>query len=337
MYNLMATIVLDALGGDIGLEINIEGTIDAIKRYKDINVILVGPEEKITELFNKYKFSNTRVKIENATEVIGMEESPTNAVRHKKDSSIIKGMNLIAENKADAFVSAGNSGAIIASAMISLHNLPNILRPAIVTFLPTLTGYCVMLDVGGNVDCKPKNLLQFAIMGSIYVKEIFGIEQPKVGLLSIGKEETKGNELVLETHKLLRKSKLNFIGNIEGGDITLGIADVVICDGFIGNIILKFAEGVGEMLFKLIKQELKQHPIMFMSIPFLWSALKDLRKRIDYTEYGGAPLLGVNGVCLVCHGKSNSKAISKAIYTANEFVNKNINKKISEEMEKIIE
>jgi glycerol-3-phosphate acyltransferase PlsX len=171
-------------------------------------------------------------------------------------------------------------------------------------------------------------------MGSLYVKEMFRIESPLVGLLSIGKEPTKGNELTLQTYKLLKKSKLNFMGNIEGGDIPAGKVDVVVCDGFIGNIILKFGEGAVDMLFKLIKSELKKHPLAFGAIPFLWAALKDLTKKVDYTEYGGAPLLGINGVCIICHGRSNAKAITNALFTAGEFVNKDINSKISSEMGK---
>ncbi|MBU2567965.1 MAG: phosphate acyltransferase, partial [Elusimicrobia bacterium] len=195
-------------------------------------------------------------------------------------------------------------------------------------------GACIILDVGANVDSKPKNLLQFALMGSTYVKDIFGIRSPRVGLLSIGEERNKGNELTLEAYDLISGTDLNFIGNIEGKDIPHGKADVVVCDGFTGNIVLKFGEGVAEMLFKLIKLELKKHPLAFLSIPFLWGALKDLRKRIDYSEYGGAPLLGIDGVCIICHGISNSKAIKNALRAANEFVKKGINKKISGEMEK---
>jgi glycerol-3-phosphate acyltransferase PlsX len=263
-----------------------------------------------------------------------MEDLPAAAVRQKKDSSLVVATRLVAEKKADALVSAGNSGAIIASSLMLMGRLPHTLRPAITSVLPTLTGKCIVIDVGANVDCKPKHLLQFAIMGNIYAEEIFGIKKPRVGLISIGEEKTKGNELTAQTYKLLEKTDLNFVGNIEGRDIPKGKVDVAVCDGFVGNVLLKLAEGIAEMLFKLIKENLKKHPLAFASLPFLWGALKDIRKQVDYTEYGGAPLLGINGVSIICHGVSNSKAIKNAIKVAHDFSQKNINEKISETMKK---
>ncbi len=330
-------IALDAMGGDRGLPVNIEGAVNSVNKF-DIKVILVGNEYQIQSELKKYKIKKPEnISVQNATEIITMEDTPAVAIRQKKDSSIVVGTKLVANKKADAFVSAGNSGAIMASVLMSMHRLPNILRPAITTVLPTQKGFCVVLDVGANVDCKPKNLLQFAVMGNEYVKEIYGIPNPRVGLLSIGKEKTKGNDLTSQAYELIEKSGLNFIGNIEGNDIPQGNVDVVVCDGFIGNIILKFGEGVAEMLFNLIKLELKKHPLAFASIPFLWGALKDLIKRVDYSEYGGAPLLGIDGVCIICHGMSNSKAICNAIKIAIESVKKNINEKISVKMKKYIE
>ena len=332
----MNTIALDVMGGDYGPAVNVEGAIQAVKKYNDIRVVLVGRENIIKEELEKHKFNHPNLEICNADEVVGMDELPASAVRRKKNSSIVVAAQIVMQNKAQAIVSAGNSGAAMTSAMMLWRRLPGVSRPAITTVMPTLKGVCVLLDVGANVDCKPNNLLEFAIMGNIYIKEIFGLEKPRVGLLSIGEEQIKGNELTIETHKLLKNTSLNFIGNIEGGDIPAGNVDVAVCDGFIGNIILKFGEGIAGMLFSLIKSELKKHPLVFASIPFIWGALKDLRKRLDYTEYGGAPLLGVEGVCIICHGGSNSKAISNALRTANEFVDKNINNKISIEMQKYI-
>ncbi|MFN3966226.1 MAG: phosphate acyltransferase PlsX [Endomicrobiia bacterium] len=330
-------IALDSMGGDRGLSVNVEGAVESVNKF-NVKVILVGNIQQIQDELKKYKIKNSEnISIHNASEIITMDDVPTSAVRQKRDSSIVVGIKLVAEKKADAFVSAGNSGAIMTAALMCMRRLPDIIRPAITTVLPTLKGWCVILDVGANVDCKPKNLLQFAVMGSEYVKEIYGISNPRIGLLSIGKEKTKGNELTLQTYELLEKSGLNFIGNIEGNDIPKGNVDVVVCDGFIGNIILKFGEGVAEMLFNLIKLELKKHPLAFAAIPFLWGALKDLIKRVDYSEYGGAPLLGIDGTCIICHGISNSKAICNAIRVAADFVKKNINEKISKEIKKYTE
>jgi len=330
-------IALDAMGGDRGIPPNIEGAVNSVNET-DVKIILVGDEKLINTELKKYKIKKPEnLTIYHTSEIITMEDTPATAIRQKKDSSIVVGAKLVAEKKADAFVSAGNSGAVMASALMNIKRLPNILRPAIATILPTLKNFCVVLDAGANVDCKPKNLLQFAIMGNEYVKEIYGISTPRIGLLSIGKEKIKGNELTLQAYELIEKSGLNFIGNIEGNDIPQGNVDVVVCDGFVGNIILKFGEGVAEMLFNLIKLELKKHPLAFAAIPFLWGALKDLLKRVDYAEYGGAPLLGIDGTCIICHGISNSKAIFNAIKVAVDSIRKNINEKISEEMKKYTE
>lgn len=333
MDNNNLPVALDAMGGDGGIGVNVEGAVRASDDL-GIRVILVGDEKKLRDELSKYKYDPEKITVHHAKENIGMDESPAAAVRAKRDSSIAVATQLVAQRKAGAVVSAGNSGAVMACSLMLMRRLPGITRPAITTLMPTLTGACIILDVGANVDSKPKNLLQFALMGSTYVKDIFGIRSPRVGLLSIGKERNKGNELTLGAYNLISGTDLNFIGNIEGKDIPHGKADVVVCDGFTGNIVLKFGEGVAEMLFKLIKLELKKHPLAFLSIPFLWGAMKDLRKRVDYSEYGGAPLLGIDGVCIICHGVSNSKAIKNALRAANEFVKKGINKKISGEMEK---
>lgn len=336
-------IVVDAMGGEKNIpDINIEGALFAVKEIDDLNIILVGPQkivkEKLDEISKKFFLRKylKNLTIVDAEEIVSMEEQPSKALRIKQNSSIAVGIKLIKDDLADGFVSAGNSGVIMAFALTQIGTVKNISRPAIATVLPTLNSSCVVLDVGANVDCKPSQLVELAYMGVVYSEHILGRKKPKVALLSIGTEETKGNQQVLETYKLLKQTNLNFIGNIEGKDIPFGIADVVITDGFVGNIVLKFGEGVAEMLLMLIKQALKKHPLAMLSLPFVWNAIKDIRKKVDFTEYGGAPLLGLEKVCIISHGRSNAKAIKNAIKVATQMVKKNINSIISQYMEKLV-
>lgn len=335
-------IVVDAMGGDKNVpDINIEGAILALTEFKDLEIILVGPQElvkqKLDSKIKSYKvFAQKfldKISIVNAKEIVYMSDSPSKILRSKQNSSISVGIKLLKDNLADGFVSAGNSGAVVAFALTQLGTVKNVDRPAIATIFPTITTPCVVLDVGANVDCKPQQLLQFAYMGKIYCEHVLNKKNPKIALLSVGTEESKGNLQVLETYKLLSQRKdLNFIGNIEGKDIPFGIADVVVMDGFVGNVILKFGEGVAEMLLKLIKQSLKKHPFAMFALPFVWNAIRDLRKRVDFTEYGGALLLGIEKVCIISHGRSNSKAIKNAIVAARQMVEKQVNKIISQYM-----
>jgi glycerol-3-phosphate acyltransferase PlsX len=310
-------IALDAMGGDFAPASTVEGALLAAKESNH-KILLVGPEKLIAEELLKHqkRFNLTSLDIEivNATEVIGMDEHPAKAVRQKKDSSLSVCAKLVAARKADACVSLGNSGAAMAAALFYLKRIEGVLRPAISTTFPTTDGFCIIADAGANADCKPENLLQFGIMADLFCKKVLGIENPKIGLVSIGEEPTKGNELSLAAFSMLKKAYLNFIGNIEGRDIPKGRADVVICDGYTGNVILKFGEGLAEMMLKLVKKGFKKHPIAWASLPFLWTALKDLRKKVDYSESGGAPLLGVGGVCIIGHGSSNGKAVKNAIF-----------------------
>lgn len=335
-------IIIDALGGDRNsIQVNVEGGLLALKEYKNLEIILTGPKEDIEKeiLKSKKKFDDEIIKkitIIDAKEHITMEDQPSKILRTKENSSIAVGMRLLKENKADAFVSAGNSGAILAFSITYIKKIENIDRPAIATVLPTINRPCVIIDVGANVDCKPRQLLEFAYMGNIYCKNILGIENPKVGILSIGTEDKKGNQQVLETYLLLKNSKLNFIGNIEGSDIPFGVADVIVADGFVGNIVLKLSEGIAEVLLQLIKTSLKKHPFAWFSLPFVWNAIRDLRKKVDFAEYGGAPLLGLQKVCVICHGKSNSKAIKNAVKVAKQMVEKDINFIISQYMKEIV-
>lgn len=324
-------LALDAMGGDHAPEVTVDGAIQAARETGN-EIILVGQEQLLRSELAKYDIKNLPLTIQNATEVIGMDETPAQAVRQKRDSSLSVAARLVADGKADAMVSAGNSGAAMAAALLHMRRISGVSRPAIATVFPTTNGICIMLDAGANVDCKPRNLQQFAIMGSALVRGVFGVENPRVGLLSIGEEESKGNELTLAAFELIKNSQLNFIGNVEGRDIPRGKCDVVVCDGFIGNIVLKFGEGVAEMMLKLVKDELKAHPIAWASLPFLWAALKDLRKKVDYSEHGGAPLLGVNGACIISHGRSNAKAIKNALRAAARFAEKNVNAEIGRQI-----
>jgi len=312
-------IALDAMGGDNAPVSNVLGAVLAAKESKH-KILLVGPEKLISEELlkhhKKYDVTSLNIEIVNASEVIGMGEHPAKAVRQKKDSSLSVCAKLVADGKADAFVSMGNSGAAMAAALFYLKRIDGVLRPAICTIFPTIDEDCILSDMGANVDCKPEHLLQFALMTSIYSEKVMGIRKPRVGLLSIGEESSKGNELTLQAYKLIKNSDLNFIGNMEGRDIPAGKADVIICDGFVGNVILKFGEGLAEMILRLVKRALKKHPVAWASLPFIWLAIKDLRKKVDYSEFGGAPLLGVNGVCLIGHGRSESKAVKNAIFSA---------------------
>lgn len=330
-------LALDAMGGDRAPDINVEGAILAVKQT-DNNVILVGKEDVIAAQLEKwskkYNFPKERISVVNATEIIEMGEHPANAARHKKDSSMAVCCKLVAEGKADAFVSMGNSGAAMAVSLLYLKRIPGVSRPVISVPFPTINGRTIIVDAGANVDCKPEHLLQFAIMGNIYAKNVMGIKNPRVAILSIGEEETKGNELTLETSGLLKKANLNFIGNIEGGDVAKSKADVVVCDGFVGNVFLKTSEGIAEMVSKFIKNSIKSNPLYWGAAPFLKLAMKKVKKKIDYDDVGGAPLLGVNSPCIIGHGKSNSRAVKNALIAAARFAKNNINKKIEEEINK---
>lgn len=331
-------IALDAMGGDKAPDINVEGAILAVQQ-SDNDILLVGKQDILYKQLEKwskvYTFPADRIKVVNASEVIEMGEHPANAARHKKDSSMAVCCKMVSSGQADAFVSMGNSGAAMATSLLYLKRIDGISRPAISTSFPTISGRCIVVDVGANVDCKPDNLLQFAIMGSVYCQNVLGIEKPRVGILSIGEEESKGNELIFEASRLIKNTNLNFIGNIEGGDIPKAKADVVVCDGFVGNVFLKSSEGIAEMMVKLIKGAIASNPLYWGAVPFLKFAMKGVKRKIDYGEQGGAPLLGVNGPCLIGHGKSNAKAVKNAIGFAARYAKSNVAEKIAQEIKKI--
>lgn len=327
-------IAIDAMGGDNAPSAIIDGAILACREL-GASIVLVGDEYLIREELDRRPGADRLpLTIHHASQRVAMDEQPSQVVRRKRDSSIWVATTLVREGRASAVVSAGNTGASMATALFLLGQIPGVERPAIAALLPTLFGPCLLLDVGANVDCKPHHLLQFAIMGHIYVEGLLGRPAPKVGLLSIGEEETKGNELTKEAFKLLRESTVNFVGNVEGRDIYAGSADVVVCDGFIGNVTLKVSEGLASTIFKLLKREIAAARWGKLGYLLLRPAFGRFQKRVDYAEYGGAPLLGVNGVSIICHGRSSARAIKNAVRVAAECAQQELHVKIRAELER---
>ena len=329
----MATVIaVDAMGSDGAPHPEVEGAILAARHY-DVEVLLVGREQLLRSELQQHRHQGLPVHVVPASEVIGMHEKPVEAVRTKRDSSMRVGLRLVREGRAAGFVSAGNTGAAMAAAILTLRTLPGVDRPALATIFPTAAGTpCIMLDVGANVDCKPVHLEQFAVMGEAYYRTLFGVDRPRVGILSVGEEETKGNELTLEAHKLMKLLPLNFVGNVEGRDLYNGNVDVIVCDGFIGNVALKVSEGLVQTIRTMIRESMRVTFTRQIGALLARKAFEDFKKRLDYSEYGGAPLLGVRGVCIVGHGSSNSKAIKNAIRVAAETTQGGINDIIEQEI-----
>jgi glycerol-3-phosphate acyltransferase PlsX len=328
----MITIALDAMGGDHAPRAEVEGAILAAREL-GVKVVLVGIEEKVRQELNRHRHRGVNVEIVNATEVVTMQDSPSHAFRRKKDSSMHVATKLVRDGKADALVSAGNTGAVMTVARFVLGTLPSVDRPALAAAFPNMKEkVTVILDVGANVDSKPEQIVQFAVMGEIYYRTIWGTRRPRVAVLSIGEEEMKGNDLTREASNRLKQTSMNFTGNVEGRDVFRGDVDVIVCDGFIGNIALKISEGlvehIGGMLKKAIKSSLTSQLGYALSKP----AFDEFRKRTDYSEYGGAPLLGVRGVTIIGHGRSNPNAIKNAIRVASELVKARVNEKIDQEL-----
>ncbi len=322
-------IALDAMGGDYAPDVTVEGAIEAVSEY-DVEVVLVGDKDRLSEVLREKRYPANRISIFHASEVAGMDESPVAVLRKKKDSSIRKAVELVKTGKADAAVSAGHSGVAMAMALFLLGKVPGVDRPAIAAIMPSLTGHFVLLDAGANVDCKPENLLEFAHMGNAYYKAIFNEPVPKVALLSIGEEDTKGNELTKEAFKLLKGSKgFNFTGNIEGKDVFAGHADVIVCDGFVGNIVLKTSEGLAETIIKMLKREIANVATGKLGYLMIKPAIRNFKKRTDYDEYGGAPLLGINGTCIISHGRSSARALKNAIRVASEMARQRVHENIA--------
>ncbi len=322
-------IVVDAMGGDHAPGVVIDGSLAAVKEY-DVEVILVGDKPKIEQLLKKAKYTGSNISIVHAPEVIEMCESAATSVRRKRNSSIVIGLNLVKEGKADAFFSAGNTGAVVCAATLELRLLPGIERPGIGLITPTLKGISLIIDVGANIDPKPTQLLQYGIMADAYCKNILNKPNPTVGLLNIGEEEKKGTEFLREAYELMGKSKINFIGNIEGKDLFSGKCDIIVCDGFVGNVALKVSESAAEAMQIFLKRHLLSNIWGKIGLIFMMPSLKRFKKELDYAEYGGALLLGVNGVVIIGHGRSNKKAIKNAIRVAKEEVERQVNIKILE-------
>lgn len=315
-------IAVDAMGGDYAPEETVLGAIEAVHAYS-LDVVLVGEEIKIRRLLEKHGAAkNTHIAVVHAGQVIEMHEHPAQAIRKKKDASILVATRLVKEGKCDAVVAPGSTGAAVGAALLGLGRIKGIERPCIATPIPSKKGITVLLDSGANANSKPKHLIEGAIMGSHYAKYILGINKPQVGLLNIGEEASKGNELCQATYPVLEQLKtISFFGNVEGRDIPEGTVDVVVCDGFVGNVILKFGEGMALFIIKLVKEAIKNSGfIAKLGALAVYPALKTLKKRLDFTEYGGAPLLGVNGSFIICHGSSKAKAIKNAIRVADELV-----------------
>lgn len=329
---MLIDIALDAFGSDKAPEPEIRGAILAC-RALPVRVHLIGPEAELRDLLDEHlENEDLPIVLQHASERIGMDEKAAHAVRTKKDSSMRVGLKLVREHKCAGFVTAGNTGAAMATAKMVLGALPGVDRPALATPMPTSKGNpCVLLDVGANVDCKPQNLEQFAVMGEMYARSVLKIHKPRVGLLSIGEEETKGNELTREAFPLLKALPINFIGNVEGRDIFNGNADVIVCDGFVGNVALKTSEGIGRFVRDALRESLNRTVTAKVGALLSRQAFLDFRRRLDYTEYGGAQLLGVRGVCIIGHGSSNDNAIFNGIRVAYEFAKSGVNEKIERE------
>jgi glycerol-3-phosphate acyltransferase PlsX len=316
-------ISVDGMGGDFAPKNIVSGSVQAVAEF-DIHVVLVGIEDQLRVELSKHSVPSGRIQIVHAPEVVTMEEQATSAVRKKKNSSMRIAVDLASKGETDAIVSAGNTGALYAMVKFAVGVLPGVDRLPLAALFPHPRGKSIVLDVGANVDCKPEHLLEFALMGSVYAEEILNIKFPKVGLLSIGQEEAKGNDQIKEAYPLLKQSDIHFIGNLEGHDVFKGTADVVVCDGFIGNVALKVSESLVETIFHVLEPEIEQQP----SIAAL------LTKYFDYSEYGGAPLLGARVPSFVCHGRSNSKAVKNAIRVAMEFCRHNVNERIHKKLSK---
>jgi glycerol-3-phosphate acyltransferase PlsX len=323
------------MGTDLHPKPEVEGAFQAAKAF-GVKVILVGREEVVRKELAKHPgWESLPIELKHASEQITMEDSAGRAVRSKKDSSIRVASRLVRDGHAQGVVSAGNTGAVMATAKMTQGMLPGVDRPALASAFPTLSGKAaVMLDVGANVDCTPNMVVQFAVMGEAYSRVIFKTNRPRVGILSIGEEEHKGNALTHDVYPLLKGLKhLNFVGNVEGRDLYMGTADVIVCDGFVGNVALKVSEGLVEVVGKLLRQSLKATITRQLGAYLARGAFNEFKKRVDYSEYGGAPLLGLNGICVICHGRSNAKAIKNAIRVAKEFAEGRVNERIATELD----
>lgn len=326
-------IVVDAMGGDFAPQNVVAGVVEAVNEYK-VSVTLVGIQERIEEELKKHQYPKELIEIVHAPEVVAMHEAATVVIRQKKQSSISIGMGLLKKEGYSAFVSAGNTGACVAASTFILGMIPGVDRPGIGCIFPSLKNFTLMIDVGANTAAKPEHILQYAKMAKVYAQAVLGRTNPTIGLLNIGEEECKGTGLEQEAHKLLEEKEPCFVGNVEANEVFTGKTDCIVCDGYVGNITLKVAEGLMESAGKLLKREILKRPIAIFGALLLKSSLKEAKKSVDYSEYGGAPLLGVDGLVLISHGRSSPKAIKNAVRNAKEEIEHNVLEKIKEEMAK---
>jgi glycerol-3-phosphate acyltransferase PlsX len=328
-------VAVDAMGGDHAPGEIVKGAVEAVGKGANLKVILVGAEEQVKAELAKYSYDVSKIEVKNATEVIETGEPPVMAIKKKKDSSIVVAMNMIKNNEADAFVSAGSSGAILVGGQVIVGRIKGVERPPFAPLIPTATGVSLLLDAGANVDAKPSHLVQFAKLGSIYMEYVLGVSKPRVGLVNIGVEEEKGNALVKEVYQILKNTPdINFIGNVEARDIPDGAADILICDAFVGNVILKLYEGTAATLIKKIKSGLMSSLRSKIGALLIKPALKETMKSLDASEYGGAPMIGLNGLVVKTHGNSKSKEICNSILNCITFKEQGINEKIKEMINK---
>ena len=330
----MITIAVDAMGSDNSPHSEVDGAVQGARAY-GVRILLVGREQLLAPLLKEKGAASLPIEVRNASQIIAMDEQPVAAFRKKRDSSIRVGAELVRDGVASGLVSAGNTGAVMAISKVVIGVVEGVDRPGLAAVVPTLTGHAVLLDVGANVACKPQHLVQFAIMGNLFSKQIVGVPSPRVGLMSVGEEESKGNDLTREVHKMLKKASLNFIGNVEGRDIYNGRADVIVCDGFTGNVALKRSEGLIEAVLKLLRDELSSNVQAKIGALLSQQSFKRLKKRLDYSEYGGAPLIGIRGVTIICHGRSSSNAIKNAIRVAKGFAENQVNAKLEEALSRV--
>ncbi|RME32445.1 MAG: phosphate acyltransferase PlsX [Deltaproteobacteria bacterium] len=326
------------MGGDHAPVVEVAGAVAACRQW-GIDIILVGDRNRLETELGRHNTAGLGISVHHASQVVGMHDSASDAVRKKKDSSIRVAFELVKQGQAQAVVSAGNSGATMAAGMFVLKRVRGIERPAIAAIMPNLVDQTMVLDAGGNVDCRPRHLARFGLMGAVYSQKILGKKRPRVGLLSNGEEESKGNELTKETHALMRASRVDlfdYVGYVEGRDIYNGSVDVVVCDGFVGNVVLKTSEGLAEALANMLRQEMAGSLLAKIGYLFARPAFRRFRRKIDYAEYGGAPLLGIAGTGMICHGGSNEKAIANAVRLAADYIHKNVNQTLEQALVEIM-
>ena len=328
-------ILIDAMGGDNAPDAIVNGSIDAVRAYEDLDLVLIGDADQINKILDRRKFSSPRITIIHSKEIITNDDIPTKAIKRKKNSSMVVGFNMLKEKQGDVFISAGNTGALLTGALLILGRLKGVDRPALGAMIPTKSGKCLLIDAGLNSSCKPLNYVQFAMFGSAYMKGMFKKDNPKVGLINMGTEAKKGTEVLKQAYTMLSSTNLNFAGNIEGRDIPMGNVDVAVCDGYVGNVLLKFLEGTGSFFGAFLKGMFKRTIFSKLSVLFVMKDMLAFKKMMDPSEDGGAPILGVNGIVIKSHGNSNDKTIKNVIFKAYNLAKSSIFDQIKEDVEKM--